>query len=238
MAAQIKGFNVASFATVAAFHKGAVVAFASYDAIKTNVNKATLAALIVATMREPTAGTNALVDGALTAIGRNVNAEGERNRISIARGALRHAVKGGLVPTVTAGMTERDLLAKVETFCQSHTLRALYDAGRIAPKAANEERKAERETEAARLEADAREAAGVKGAVPAQWSMANVAKALAPMLEAARKGDANAVAMLEHVRLEVASAIVAGTPVPAKAKAPKRTRKAANDAATPLALAS
>lgn len=209
-------FNVASFATIAAFQKSATALLQAADDVKANVNKAVLAAVILQQMRDPAATINAAVDGALDSIGRNPATE-TPNRLSIARGALRFAVKTGIIPAARAGMTEKDALTLVEAFCSTYTLRGLYDAGREEPAAKAAKKREEKKVERERREEDLRANAKVEG--PAPWSMVKVEDTLAPIIAAASAGDANALAILEMMRGAISAAIVSGEEAKAKAKA-------------------
>ena len=225
-------FNVASFATIAAFQKSATALLQATEDAKTNVSKAVLAAVILQQMREPAATINAAVDGALHSIGRNPATE-TPSRLSIARGALRFAIKTGIIPVARAGMTEKDALTLVEAFCSTYTLRGLYKAGRAEPDAKAAGKREERKVETERREEDMRANAGVEGPIPTQWSMVKLADALKPILDAAATGDDdNALAILETMRGLISVAIVSGEEAKAKAKA-----EAEAEAAKPLLIA-
>lgn len=210
----------AAFGSFKAFNAAVGKAFEAEQAATSNANAATLRAVVLSAMMRPGATVTAVVEHAYADAGVNIETE-RRDRLSMARGVVSFLRTAAKVPAVTVGEAERDVLAKLEAFCAAYTLRGLYSEYSKPRQEKTAERKAERETTQERAEQDAREAAGVKGPVP--WSVASVNAALAPMIEAAKAGDANALAICESLRLSLAAAIVAGQPAPAKASRPRRT---------------
>lgn len=211
----------AALSSFKTFNTAVARAFEAEQSATSNANAACLRAVVLSAMMRPGATVTAVVEYAYADAGVNIETE-RRDRLSMARGVVSFLRTAAKVPAVTVGEAERDVLAKLEAFCSAYTLRGLYGEYSKPRAEKTAERKAERETARERQEQDARDAAGVKGAVP--WSVASVNAALAPMLEAARQGDANALAICESLRLSLAAAIVEGTPAPVKASRPRRAK--------------
>lgn len=225
-----KTFSAAAFGSFRTFNTGVRKAFEAEGAAHANANAACLAAIVLAAMTRPGMTATACVDQAYADAGVNVETE-RRDRLSMARKAVTFMRAKGIVPVFDPNMGEADILTKVEVFASRYTLRGLYDAAREPAKAKADTAKAERDTARERAEADAREAAGVKG--PVSWSVSGLNAAVGPVIDAAKRGEADAIATLEAMRAAIAAAIVEGEAVIAAAKeaandaAPKRQRRRA-----------
>lgn len=205
----------AALSSFKAFNAAVAKAFDAEQSAVANANAATLRAVILSAMMRPGATVTAVVEHAYSDASINIETE-RRDRLSMARGVVSFLRQGGKVPTVIVGEDERDVLAKLETFASTYTLRGLYTEYSAPRKEKVAEKRDERKTTQERAETDAREAAGVSG--PAPWSLAKLQSAVSPVIEAATAGDPNAIAMLEALRASIAAAIVAGGEVIAAAQ--------------------
>jgi hypothetical protein len=180
-------FNVASFKTFNAFQKGGAAYVADYLERGNQLSKVVLAAAVLDVIRSPSARIDAVVEGAFAFL--SVNGDTLKNYKSQLRGALGFAIKQALVPSMVAGDTEANVLAKVEVFCTKYTLRGLYDEARKPAVAKAEERKAEREVKAVRAEQDARTAFGVEASTVADLKAAPLMALIGQWVKAADEGN-------------------------------------------------
>lgn len=205
-------FNIAKYRTFAAFQGAGAKYYADYVERGGQVAKLFLASAILNAMRSPGATVGAIADGALD--GLSINPETVKNYRSQMVKAISFARTKAIIPTLDPNLSEADVLAKVAAFCDTYTLRGLYDEARKPAQAKTAERKAEREAKAEVAEAEARQSAGVEGEVA--LSVAKLFAAVAPWQEAAAAGDVNAQRVLAALEAALYEARVAKVEEPMK----------------------
>lgn len=188
-------FNIAGFRTFAGYHKGATAFLDMADKVQSNVAKVYLSSAILTAMRSPGATVNAIADGAIDGLSRNP-ATVANYRSQMVK-AVSFARAKAIIPTLDPNVGEADVLAQVAKFCESYTLRGLYDEARKPAIQKADERKVEREAKAAEAEAKAKAQAGVQGETA--LSVAKLLEAVTPWLEAANAGNEDAARVLAHL---------------------------------------